>query len=265
MSKELVTPQSEIMARLDSLGWQVGKISYSGGYYIAKAKNAKTGHNIERKADTAEMALVAVYNYAQATAQTRRRAISAWQKNWYSDLHDIAKAYADLPPFNSTATEAWGALAKENSVHYQFIANQIDVQFVGDYQPYESPREMADDVHQKQKLLVSTADLNHPLWTDTQVLENRACHDVLGICSSGGGWSWTGANRAAMNHLPLLGELAQSALFVEVIGRTAYQTVYRGLGSEKVGLLDEFLDSVRAGEGVHVVAPKAEWFMSPES
>lgn len=254
---EVATPQSEILQALESLGWTLSANAFRGGKYVAKATNKNSGQSIEREADSPEMALVAVYNHARQSTDLRMR-ISAWKENWYSQLHEIAQAYAGLDPYDDAAVEYWQALAHENAQHAEEIQRQIRVEFVPEYEPYESPLAMAEDVHKKQHLMVSVADTGHPLWAEQDVINFRLCHDVLGICQSGGGWTWTGANKAAAHHLPLVSPEAQEALFVEVIGRTAYDTVYKGLGARKVGLMSEFLRPIQDQEGTQVHVPRAQ-------
>lgn len=178
--------------------------------------------------------------------------MASWSGNWYHQLHPIAKAYADLPAYKKNALENWRAFAQENKVYAAAIATQIKIELSNHMQPYDSPKEMQFEVHHKQKLQVSTVETNHPVWTKEDVINFRVVHDVLGICGSGGGWSWPGANRAVMNQMPYHSPEAQEALFVEVIARTAYETVYRGLGGPKVGLMSEFLAPIQKAEGRHL-------------
>lgn len=250
-SLEVATPQSELLASLEGLGWELQSIRFAGGEYVAKASNPQTGQEIDRSGDSPEIALAAVYNHAIRATEVRQR-MAAWQGNWYSQLHQIAKDYADLTPYESGAIDFWKQLAQENKVHAVAIGAQITVEYTNHPQPYESPRDMWEDVHHKGKLEVSTVELEHPVWTDDEVIAFRVCHDVLGICQAGGGWSWPGANRACQHHMPLLSPEAQEALFVEVIGRTAYETVYRGIGPRKVAVMSEYLRPLQEDEGIHV-------------
>jgi hypothetical protein len=261
MAAQLETNPSEVLARLQSLGWEVST-RFSGGQYVAKGRNKATGQDVERTGRTPELALVGVLSFAQRAAEVRRMAalekLGAWSFDWTPQREDIARAYRDAPPLDGKALPAWQALAAESMAQAQAVAQQIRVEPTDEPEPYESAREMADDVRQRQRLLVSRADAEHPVWTPEMVVAFRTVHDAVGHVQSGGDFTWRGENMAARFQMPLLSPLAQEAAFVEIIGRAAYNDHFRGLGPVKVCLLSEFLRPAQKGEGRHPHVPHGE-------
>jgi len=255
----LTTPQNDIYRRLQALGWELKRIEFKGGQYVAKGSNDEAGLEVERTGKTPEQALLGVFTYAQRAAEIRRfaalRKLGAWQADFTSQKEDIARAYRALPAFDATAIDAWTSLAAESKAQADAVRKQIDVTYLDDPEPYESAREMSDDVKLKQKLTVSRFGLDHPLWTPEQVLDFRTVHDAVGHVQSGGDFTWRGENLAFSTHAPLVSPLAQEALFVEVLGRAAYLDNFRGVGPHKVALMSEFLRPAQAAEGHHVGVP----------
>jgi hypothetical protein len=255
----LVNPQSDLYQRLVALGWELKKIDFSNGQYVARAANEPAGMEAERTGRTPEEALLGVLRHAERASEIRRyaalRKLGAWQTSWIDQKEEIAKAYRALPVFDPKALPAWEALANETRAQAKAIMRQIDVQVVDDPEPYETAQEMCEDIKRNGRFLVSRANSDHPVWSPEDNINFRIVHDVIGHCQSGGDFSWRGENMACGVHFPLVSSLAQEALFTECIGQTAYYSFYRGFGPQKVGLMSEFLQPVQQAEGAHVWVP----------
>ena len=256
---DVLTPQAELNESLKALGWTLKSVRFSAGTYVAKATNTTTGQDVERNGTTPEMAVAAVYSFAQRANSIRTYAhtkLAAWNDQHWIDKHnEIGAAYSKLPPYDAKAAEAWQALAAESKVQADAIRQQIRVEVVDEPEPYASAQEMQDDIHLHQRLKVSRATNGHPVWPVEDLINYRIVHDVLGHAQSGGDWSWNGENKAAAAHMPLVSPLAREALFSEIIGNAAYKKVHHGHGPHKIGFLSEFLQPAQAKEGEHVFVP----------
>lgn len=255
----VATPQAELYEKLLQIGWSLDSINFKNGVYIAKAKNEQTGQDIERNGKSPEMALAAVLRFATQAYNVRRmaglRKFAAWDGSFIDKAEEIAQAYAKMDPFDQKAVPAWKALAAESKIQADAIKRQITVQVVDDPEPYYSLSEMANDVHQNRHYSVSRADTDHPVWTPEDVINFRTVSDVVAHCQSGAGFDWSGENKAFLVQAPLCSPLAREALFVETIGRAAYEKSFRGHGPTKIGFLSQFLHPVQEEQGEHVWVP----------
>lgn len=258
----LINPQGDLYRRLTALGWELKKIDFRNGQYVAKAANEAAGLEAERTGRTAEEALLGVLRHAERAVEIRRFAalkkLGAWQTDWVSQKEEIAKAYRALPVFDPKALPAWQALADESRAQAAAAMRQLDVQVVDDPEPYESAKELCEDVKRNSRLLVSRASVEHPVWSPADVINFRVVHEAIGRCQSGGDFTWRGENMACAVHFPLVSSLAQEALFVECLGRAAYNDFYPGLSPAKVGLMSELLRPAQEAEGTHVWVPRHE-------
>ena len=252
-------PQSEILIKLQQLGWTLKKIDLKQGQYVATAESEITGQDIQRFGKSPEMAVASVYQYAARANEVRRFAalqkIGAWDSDWLDKKEEIAKAYSQMPPFDQKAAPAWQALAAESKAQADAIRQQIRVEVVDDPEPYASAAEMCEDIHKNKNFKVSRANSEHAIWTVEDNINFRIVHDVLGHCQSGGDFSWRGENLACGVHFPLVSPLAREALFTECIGQTAYRSYYKGFGPQKIGFLSEFLQPVQEKNGEHIWVP----------
>lgn len=256
---QVKTPQSELYDKLLLLGWNLKKIDFKNGLYVAKADNETTGQEVERSAKTSEMALAQVYQYATRAYEVRRLAsikkIAAWSEDWLDQATEIGQAYSKMPPFDEKAVPAWKALAAESRIQADAIRKQITVEVVDDPEPYTSAQQMCEDVHKNKHFSVSRANSEHPIWSVEDNINFRIVHDVLGHCQSGGDFSWRGENLACGVHFPLVSPLAREALFTECIGQQAYYRTFHGFGPQKVGFLSQYLHPVQERQGEHVWVP----------
>jgi hypothetical protein len=259
MNVQVVTPQSELYEKLLQLGWNLKKVDFKNGVYVAKAESKTTGQDIERVGQSPEMAVAAVFQFAQRANAIRRYAalqkIGAWDSDWLDKKDDIAKAYSEMPAFDEKAVPAWKALAAESKTQADAIRQQITVEVVDDSEPYMSAQEMCEDIHKNRHFKVSRANSEHAVWSQEDNVNFRIVHDVLGHCQSGGDFSWRGENLACGVHFPLVSPLAREALFTECIGQVAYRSYFKGFGPQKIGLLSQFLHPVQEKNGEHIWVP----------
>jgi hypothetical protein len=255
---DVATPQAELFDQLARLGWTLNKVDFKNGAYVARGTGPGKD-KAERIGRTPEMAMANLINFAARSNEIRRfaarRLVSAWSSDWLSQSDEIAQAYANMPDFDEKAVPAWRALAAESKIQAEAIRRQVEVEIVDDPEPYDSVKEMCEDVHKNRHFAVSRANSEHPIWTEDDNINFRIVHDVLGHCQSGGTFSWVGENQACSAHMPLVSPLAREALFVESIAQTAYFKHYKGFGNQKVGLLNEFLHPVQEQEGEHIPVP----------
>lgn len=255
----VATPQSELYEKLALLGWELGKVEFKNGVYVAKASNPTTSQSIDRAGKTPENAIAAVYQYAVRAGQVRRYAalkkLGAWGNHFVDRVDDIGQAYSKLPAFDPKAVPAWKALAAESKIQADAIRRQIKVEVVDDPEPYPNAQAMCEDVHKNKHFYVSRANSEHPLWSQEDNINFRIVHDVLGHCQSGGDFTWHGENLACGTHFPLVSPLAREALMTECLGQTGYANVYHGFGPQKVGFMSEFLHPAQAKEGEQVWVP----------
>lgn len=256
---QVTIPHNELYTQLFEIGWELHKLDFKNGVYVAKARNRETGQDMEANGKTPEMATLGILRQAQRANGIRRFAalqkFGAWSSDWLDQKEEIAKAYSQMPAFDEKAIPAWQALAAESKVQADAIRAQIQVEVVDDPEPYHSAQEMCEDVHKNKHFSVSRANSDHPLWSVEDNINFRIVHDVLGHCQSGGDFSWRGENLACGVHFPLVSPLAREALFTECIGQVAYRSHYRGFGPQKIGLLSDFLHHVQEQEGEHVYVP----------
>ena len=266
---DIALAQSELVDRLTGLGWSLGKVDFKQGAYVARA-TGPNGEKIKRTGTTPEFALASLIHYATRVNSVRKFTIgqkfAAWQNDWIDMSDEISQDYSSMPQFDEKAVPAWKSLAAESKIQADAIRRQVDVNLTNEPEPYKTAKDMCDDVHKNHHLTVSRAHSKHPIWSEQDVINYRIVHDVLGVCQSGGNWSWVGANLATKAHMPLLTPLAQEALFVEEIAHSAYRKHYKGHGPVKIGLLNHYVHPMQEEEGDHVHVPHGgiPKFESPE-
>lgn len=250
--------QIDLSQQLSELGWQLSKIEYKNGQYVAKGIGPGD-QSIERTGKSPEMAVSALIGFASRSNEIRQFAaqikMAAWQADWLAMKDEVAQAFNEMPAYDVKAVPAWRALAAEAKIQADAIRRQLSVEVIDGPDPYYSVQALCNDVHQSRHLTVTRDDTSHPVWTPDDVINFRIVHDVIGYCQSGGDWTWPGENKAVAQMMPLLSALAREALFTEVIGRTAYDNTFKGRSVHKIGLLNDYFHPAQEAEGEHVFVP----------
>jgi hypothetical protein len=255
----ITTPLNEILDEIHGRGWEAGKIDFKQGQFSAKGKSPH-GDELEAYGTTEATAagnLLLKIMRQETARQGPRAKLAQWQQDWSNNLEEVAKAYAAAPIYDPKAAPAWKELADDSARRAEVLKQQLQIEVVPDPEPYSSPQEMCQDVHQNKRFRVSSANSQHPVWSVEQNVNFRIVHDVLGHCVSGGDFGWEGENRACAAHFPLLTPLAQKALFTECIAQTAAGAYFRSFMPQKVVFLDEWIEKAQeqenpaAHQGIH--------------
>lgn len=155
-------------------------------------------------------------------------------------LAEISARYKSAPLLEANAVEAWKALRNETIPQFESLqrGGALSIEIVCDPEPYSDAAEMFADMD-RGRILISSANSEHPIWTVEENVAFRAVHDILGHGVSRSDFSWEGENLACSAHAPLLSQLAKRALFTECIAQTAYVTTEGYFGEQKTVLLDD--------------------------
>lgn len=252
----ITTPIRDLYHEIYLRGWDVGKVDWSNGAYTARASN-EYGEALEAQGVTDSDAvgnLLKLILRKESVRQPFAR-VAAWDLNTLQNrMEEIAWAYAQAPVYDPKAAPAWQELAQDSLARAETIKQQIDVEFVPDPEPYQSPTQMFDDIHNNGHIAISMSNSQHPVWSTDDNTAFRLVHDVLGHAVSGGDFGWEGEIRACSSHAPLLSPLARQALFTECIAQTAAAAYYRSFFPQKVVMFDEMMTSIEEGmesQGTH--------------
>jgi hypothetical protein len=171
-----------------------------------------------------------------------------WTK--YAEL--VGKAYMDAPMFEPEAVASYRAMIPFVERMFKQIESRVKIEFVN-FHPYESAEELRKDVEETGVLRISTADSDHPVFTNEENAKFRAIHDYMshiqGIGSRGTEFSLRGEIAAYNIHLKTIPKAAIPALFTEVIGQVC---AYYYLGGkfpekQKIAILPGF-DYINVGK-----------------
>lgn len=211
--------------------------------YVAEAKDER-GKKIERKGKSEALALsnlLIAVNHRSSSIHLGR-----WNQTFVSQMQDIAEAYSKAPIYEAKASMAYMDLAADSERRVAVVRQHLEIQIVGDPEPYKSPEQLGKDVKKSRRIKISRANTQHPIWTEKQVIDYRICHDVFGyVAASVSAWDWAGENEAFAFHVALLSEESQKALFTESIALAAYNMFYRTYGAQKVALFPQFMDEAQ--------------------
>jgi len=260
---EVAHDYTELTARLNAAGWQLISLKEKGAGFVATGQGAD-GDKADRLGSTPKMALANLVMFAERRGRMRTYR-SSWGTDWLDHHEQIADAYRKLPLFDHKAVPAWRALADESRAQADEIRRQIQVipitkhnadQYgVDAHSPYTSPEELRKDVRDRKRLLVSTENVDHPVWSPQDVVNFRVTHNVLGVGQSNTpDYSWRGSNMAFQSHAPFLSPEARKALFSEIIGQGAHHEHFRSFSPPRVAVMSDWLAPAEAAEGHHAVS-----------
>lgn len=123
---------------------------------------------------------------------------------------------------------AWAVLADASVRQASFIRTVIRVSETNETRPYGSADELVHDIDKNHRLVISSANCEHPLWTPRENVAFRVAHDYFGhykacLARREYGFNWEGECGAAAQHEALLvGIDTRRALMTEVLGQAAY-------------------------------------------
>jgi hypothetical protein len=244
---------SEIHDEICHRGWEIIKCKYDKktDRYTAHAKN-ELDQEVEAFGKNPKQALANLLNNVAYEHAKGIQRLARWKQTFEGQLLQIAEAYSKAPAYEKKAAAAFLELSAECESRAKVIRQHIQVTTVNNPEPYPTSDKMYDDVRKRRKLEVSAvAADNHPIWTREQVVDYRICIDVLGFTAANANWGWEGTNYAFGAFAALLPELAQEALFSELVGQTAYATYYRAYGPAKICLLTKFIEKAMREENPH--------------
>lgn len=166
--------------------------------------------------------------------------------------NQIAQYYESANRLNANALQAYTALAQECSRMAWNLRNNkgltLAVRVSDESEPYATAKEMFESID-SGLYVVSRANSQHPLWTPEQNVMFRVVHDILGHYNARAGFSWRGEVDAYMAQRGQHSSLAQSALFTEIIGQTAYFSVHKAFPDQKAFIYPgEYQNYIHAGE-----------------
>lgn len=247
------TPLSEINAKIEEQGWEKLKVQFKKDEYQASATN-QHGEKMEATGQSPQTAagklLSQIMRHNMIRMPPPIAKTATWQITWEHQAKEIAQAYLKAPDFEQKAGTAWKDLGDDSLKRADMVGRYLDIEVVNDPEPYPEFDDLTKDVKKRRKLKVTNQMLDHPIWSGDQVLAFRIAFDVLGHVASNGDFTWGGQNLAVAEYMPNLSEIAQSALFGEVIARAAYTTLYRGFAPHKIALFPDFIsDRQQANQG----------------
>ena len=153
-------------------------------------------------------------------------------------MNAIGVAYQHAPSFQASAIPSWRALAETSRNWASKVRRAITVLETSESEPYFDATTMLDDISKRKTLVVSTANCNHPLWTQRENVDFRIVHDFYGHHAAQSDFSWEGEVSACFEHARELPNECLPALFTECIGQVARRYVYGSFGEQKICLLD---------------------------
>lgn len=243
---------TDLYQQVSNAGWEVKKIKYdkSSDRFVAKAQ-ATHGEELESWGRNERQAVANLLMNIVHRNGLRSGRTAMWKSTFTGQLKEIAEAYAKAPIYEPKAAISFMELGRDAVMRAKALTEHLDIIVVNNPDPYHDVQKMCDDVRKRRKLEVSRAGIEHPLWSEQQALAFRIAFDVLGYCASGGDWGWEGTNRAFAAYAAIIPAEAQSALFTEILGQTAYATYYRAYGPQKVALFPQFVEEAQRKENPH--------------
>jgi hypothetical protein len=253
----LSSTQPELLSGISDLGWTVKKLKYDKkeNAYVAQASNDH-GESLQKTGPDETVALANLLVAVTRKHHMRSKRVSMWQTTFIDQLKAIAEAYVKAPVYDPKAAIAFKELADDCTHRAKVLGEYLEIELTPEPEPYTDVEKMTRDIRKSRKLIVSTANTEHPIWIPEQVIAFRTCFDVLGYGVANAGWDWRGDNLAFAAFAPLVSANAQEALFTEVVAQSAYVNQYRAYGPPKVALFPEFVEAAQkeehdTGKGTH--------------
>lgn len=146
---------------------------------------------------------------------------------------DIADAYDALPDDdrnNPEVREAYEALSREVEAQWDYAikAGMAFEPWTKDGQPYQTSKDMAEDVKQNRHMYFYTGGDPNPFMSQTDASglsvndKFRAIHDYFGHAAGGYGFGPRGEENAWMSHSQMLSWPARRALTTETRGQNSW-------------------------------------------
>lgn len=120
--------------------------------------------------------------------------------------------------------QAWKQLAEECRKLYERRFHAVEI--VSESEPYPTASAMFKALDRGDVFKVSGLNCEHPILTREQNIQFRAVHDIGGHWLAKANFSWKGEINAYLKQAELHSPLARRALYTEVIGQTAYRSVF---------------------------------------
>lgn len=158
----------------------------------------------------------------------------------YKDFCElVANAYEELPDFEPEAVASYKALISHIEKMYQRMLSKVKVEFV-EGQPYDSQKQMAQDVKETGVLKISTDYNQHDIFTPEQNLKFRAVHDYIVHILANVDFSDKGEVAAFNAHAKLLPQKAIPAAFTEIVGQACYANAKGSFPKQKIAIMQGF-------------------------
>lgn len=250
---QLTTPVNDLVQQVQAAGWILQKVDWDNklGAFYAEAQSPH-GEKVRKTGPQETMALgnllVAIWrhNHIRTAAQWK---VGMWNTDFSYRAPEIAEAYGKLPAYDPKAAPYWKELGDDSLRRLDHLQSYIQFEPTNHPTPYLNAQEMLDDVYKKRKYQLSMHNLDHPVWSSDQAAAFRAVHDILGRAVGGGGFGWSGANRAFAAHAPLLTPTAQAALFTEAVARPAFHHTFHHVNDlGKIATLPQFIEDAQEKE-----------------
>jgi hypothetical protein len=163
--------------------------------------------------------------------------------NMHPMMRVIASAYERAPLIAANAKPAWQALAATAVRTATYLRNTIRVFEVNTDSPYATATAMLSDLNDG-RIMISSANTVHPLWTVRENVDFRLVHDVMGHGRAlqhghNADFSWEGELIAFEWHSRTLSpdNGTRDALFTELLGQAAAALVNGAFTEQKVAFL----------------------------
>jgi len=151
----------------------------------------------------------------------------------------VADAYDELPDYDPEAVASYKALISHIEKMYQRMLSKVKVEFVPG-QPYNSQKEMSEEVKKTGVLKISTDYNQHDVFTPEQNLKFRAVHDYIVHILANVDFSDKGEVAAFNAHAKLLPKKAIPAAFTEIVGQACYANARGSFPKQKIALMPGF-------------------------